>query len=203
MWWRQSSHSASTSQTMIIPQVIFNRRLVVLPLLCLPHFCSLLLFNHTGSSGLLLLLGFNELCSQWKFSFPGFRSGAEQGGLGTGEMRKMRLGWMTSLCSVTVAAKRVPVIFTKAFFCCRRTCVTGSLCGTDGPTLDILGRLDSVVMVNVEFTLHNRCSVSQRSGLTFSTHDAGKTCFFSNNLFSSIVAFSLQPHSETSTSLAV
>lgn len=78
--------------------------------------------------------------------------------------------------------------------------MTGSLCGTDGPTLDILDRLDSSVMgVDVELTLHN-CSVSQRSGLTF-PRSAGKTRFIQTISF--LVLFHFHHGlTETSASLA-
>lgn len=62
--------------------------------------------------------------------------------------------------------------------------MTGSLCGADCPTLDMQGRLDSIVMgVNVEFTLHNCCSVSQHEGLTFSLTVQEKLVLFKRSHF--------------------
>lgn len=104
-----------------------------------------------------------------KFSFSGsgcFRSGATEGGHGTREMTlKMRLGWMAPLRHRGSGSRSAFQPSLQRHFCCRRTCVTGSLCETDGPTLDILGRLDFIVMVvNVEFTLYNSYLVSQGAG---------------------------------------
>lgn len=61
-----------------------------------------------------------------------------------------KCGWDGWQRSVTVAAGDCSNCVYKGIFFCQRTCVTGSLCGGVMGSLDILGRLDSVVMgINV------------------------------------------------------
>lgn len=113
---------------------------------------TFLLFNHASGVSLApLSSACLLLCSEWNFAFSSlafFQSGAEQGGDQGHDIENV-VGMDGSALSPW-QREIVPTVFTKAFFFCQRTCVTGSLCGGVMGSLDVLGRLDSVAMgINV------------------------------------------------------